>query len=132
MKQLIRDYYTLPEAAERSGILIDDFLWLAGKESIMLSVEAHEWPIEWGDKSDWGGISDITGGTPIEIEEPIKPPFDYHYSGYINILCTEIRSLRANGKLSLKMVTAEKDGRKYYGGIIRGQPDFRRRQQECD
>jgi hypothetical protein len=132
MKRLKKDYYALREAVERSDLPIDDFLWLAEKAHIMLAVEAHNWPIEWGDESDWGGISDIAGGTSIEIEEPIKPPSGYYNHGYINILWSEIRSLRANGILSLTMVTAEKDGRKYYGGIIRGLPDFLHRQHECD
>ena len=125
MKQLVKDYYALPEAAERSGHPIHNFLYLAEQSKIMLSVEAHDWPIEWGDESDF------TGEASKDSKKPNKPPFEYFNSGYFNILWYEIRKLRVNGKLSITMVSAEKDGRKYYGNIIRGGPDFRRRQNEC-
>ena len=126
MKQLMKDYYALPEAAERCGYPIEDLLWLGEHRHILLSVEAHHWPIVWGDERDF------PGDPPIEIKKPIKPPFDSYYSGRLNLFWYDIHNLRANGKLSLTEVYAEKDGRKFVGDIQRGTTEFRARQQECN
>jgi len=126
MMQLKKDYYALPEAAERSGCAIGDFLWLAEHRQIMLSVEAHHWPIVWGDEREF------PGEPPIEIEDTSKPPFPYWNSGYLNLFWYDIPSLRMNGKLSLTEVYAEKDGREFIGGIQRGTTAFRGKQHECE
>ena len=107
MKQLKKDYYALPEAAERCGYPIEDLLWLGEHRHILLSVEAHHWPIVWGDERD------LPDDPLIEIKKPIKPPFDSYYSGHLNLFWYDIHKLRANGKLSLTEVYAEKDGRKF-------------------
>jgi len=126
MKRLEKDYYALPEAAERSGCAIDDFLWLAEHRKIKLSVNAHHWPIVWGDERAFPGCSEI------EIDNPIKPPFDYYNSGYLDLCWYDIRSLRMHKKLSLSEVYAEKDGREYVGSIQRGTTDCHARQHEFE
>jgi len=126
MRRLKKPYYPLPEAAERSDHTIDDFLWLAERRKVKLSVNAHHWPIVWGDEREFPGAPEI------EIENPVKPPFDYYNSGYLNLCWYDIRSLRMHKKLSLGEVYAEKDGREYVGSIQRGTTDFHGRQHECE
>jgi hypothetical protein len=126
MKRLKKNYYPLPEAAERSGHSIDDFLYLAEHRQLMLSVEAHHWPIVWGDEREF------PGGPDIDIEKPVKPPFDYYNSGYLNLLWYDIRRLRVDKRLSLTDVYAEKDGREFIGSIQRGLAEFRDQQHECE
>ena len=126
MKRLKKNYYPLPEAAERSGHSIDDFLYLAEHRQLMLSVEAHHWPIVWGDEREFPGGPDIDSG------KPVKPPFDYYNSGYLNLLWYDIRCLRVDRKLSLTDVYAEKDGREFIGSIQRGLAEFRDQQHECE
>ena len=116
----------MPEAAERIGQPIENFLYLAEENKILLSVEAHHWPIVWGDERS------LPGEPPIEIKEPIKPPFDYYNNGYFNLLHYDIHHLRENGKLSLTAVYAKKDDREFIGDIQRGTTDFRGQQQECE
>lgn len=158
MKHLKKDYYALPEAAERSGIPIDDILCLAERREIMLSVEAHHWPIVWGDERALPGEELIGSMDPIKppsveahrwpigcdkkrtypgeaqigSKEPIKPPFDYYNSGHFNLLWYDIRDLRKDGKLSLTDVYAKKDNREFIGSIQRGTTDFHGQQHECE
>jgi hypothetical protein len=126
MTRLKQDYYALPEAAELSGLTINTFLWLAEDRKIKLSVEAHRWPIQWGDEREFPGEA------PTEIVEPVKPPFKYIHSGYLNLLWYDIRDLRQNRKLSLTEVYAEKDGREFIGHIQRGSDMLRGRQREYE
>ena len=126
MKRLKKDYYALPEAAERSDLPIDDFLWLAENEHIMLSVYVNYWPIVWFDKRDFATEP------PIKIQEPIKPPLDCYPSGYLNLFWYDSHNLRMKGKTSITEVYAEKEGREFIGDIQRGTTEFRGRQQECN
>jgi hypothetical protein len=126
MKQLLKDYYALPEAAERTRIPIDDILYLAEGKEIMLSVKAHHWPIVWGDEREF------LGELPNGINEPTKPPFEYYNSGYLNLFWYDICQLREDGKLSLMAVYAKKDDREFIGDIQRGTTDFRGQQHECE
>lgn len=111
MRRLKKDYYTLPEAEERSGQRIDDLLWLAEREHIRLWVVANRWPIVWTDEREF------TDKPPIETMHPIKPPFDYYYSGYLNLCRDDIRSLQVNQKISPRKVYAEKESKIFVGSV---------------
>ena len=126
MKQLKKNYYPLPEAEERSNQPIDDFLCLAEHRDIRLWVVAHDWPIVWSEEKP------VTGNPTIEAKKPIKPPFDYYYSGYLNLCSNDILRLRVNEEVSLSTVFAEKEGQEFIGDIKRDDSSYLFRQHEFD